>query len=131
MGSLDTNALIYWLNDSTPDKAGAVELLINGSDQLKVADAVFLELEYHLRKQIGMPREAIAQNMLLILDNPKLVSRQKLFNLVIEAYLRHPKLSFVDCYLAHFAKETGNSPLHTFDRKLYLQLPDLATKIVA
>ena len=46
-----------------------------------------------------------------------------LFIAVLPIYTAHPKLSFVDCYLAALAQRTGAAPLLTFDKKLASQLP--------
>lgn len=129
MGSLDTNSVIYLLTQDMPNENKAVRNLIERSGTLKVAIPVFFELEYYFRKVGGMSRQLISENLLYIIEHPNLVTRQKLIIATLKDYLEHPKLSFIDCYLANFARETGDSPLHTFDRKLYLQLPDLATKI--
>jgi predicted nucleic acid-binding protein len=48
---------------------------------------------------------------------------RELFKEVLPAYTSHPKLSFVDCYLAILAQRTEAAPLLTFDKKLANQLP--------
>lgn len=39
----------------------------------------------------------------------------------LDLFVSHPKLSFVDCYLAVIAETSGETPLWTLDKKLATQ----------
>ena len=41
----------------------------------------------------------------------------------LSLYVKHPKLSFVDCYLAVITELSQEKPLWTLDKKLATQVP--------
>lgn len=129
MASLDTNALLRWLLNDIPTQAKKVDTLINGHNELRASDVVIIELIYVLERVHKFPRELIAQNIIHLIEHPKIFIREKFFTTVLGTYMQFPKLSFVDCYAAYLAKEHGVHPLYTFDRKLASQLPQWVKQI--
>ena len=57
-----------------------------------------------------------------VIWNKAISCNHELFIEVLPIYSKHPKLSFVDCYLEVLARRTNNAPLLTFDKKLANQL---------
>lgn len=124
MASLDTNALLRWLLNDIPAQAEKVQATLENNNETRIPDVVLIELVYVLEKVYGLPRELVAQNVLHLIEHPKIYIRERFFTKVLGVYMRRPALSFVDCYAAYFAKENGMAPLYTFDKKLARQLPE-------
>ena len=61
-------------------------------------------------------RETIVDALKGFLKTPRVDYNEPLFDRVFELYLKHPKLSFNDCYLAAYAAERDRIPIWTFDK---------------
>lgn len=120
--SLDTNCLLRWLLWDLPDQAVAVDKALCGDRKYDVADAAVIEMVFVLEKVYSLPRTIIRDFVLVILSRREINSNKVLFNVVIEDYVKHPALSFMDCFLAGLAELSGAIPLLTFDKKLAHQL---------
>jgi len=59
---------------------------------------------------------------LTIFEKDNILCNRGLFIEILSTYTSHSKLSFVDCYLEVFARNTGAAPLLTFDKKMGNQL---------
>ena len=57
-----------------------------------------------------------------VIGNKAISCNRELFIEILPIYSKHPKLSFVDCYLEVLARRTNTAPLLTFDKKLANQL---------
>lgn len=101
--------------DIIPLREKAMRLLLSGAD-FYVDDVVILEMVYALTK-MQMPRDQIAENILLLLESPMFVWDKKFFEPIFEKYVTRPSLSFDDLVLAARVVEKGYEPLWTFDRK--------------
>lgn len=101
--------------DIIPLREKAMELLLSGAD-FYVDDVVVMEMVYVLTK-MRMPREQIAEDILLLLDGPMFVWDKEFFEPIFEEYLARPSLSFDDLVLAARVAAKNCAPLWTFDRK--------------
>jgi predicted nucleic-acid-binding protein len=118
IASIDTNALIYWLLDEFPEKTKRVEALIKKEGQLVVDDAVFYELIYFLEKVKKISRPLIRDSINTIFLDGAFFANEEIISEALDFYVEHPKLSFIDCYLAQKAKSLKEMTLFTFDNKL-------------
>ena len=122
MASLDTNCLLRWLLGDIPEQTALVTALVNSGESIAVADAALIETVFVLEKLKKINRETIERAVMAVIQKDAIVCNSELFIEVLPIYTRHPKLSFVDCYLEVLARRTETSPLLTFDKKLANQL---------
>ena len=122
MPSLDTNCLLRWLLDDVPEQTVLVTSLVNSGESFAVADVALIETVFVLEKIKKISRESIEKAITVIIENDSIICNRELFIEILPNYTKHPKLSFVDCYLEVFSRKTGNPPLLTFDQKLANQL---------
>jgi predicted nucleic-acid-binding protein len=122
MPSLDTNCLLRWLLGDVPEQTVAVSAFITSEKNIAIADAALIEVVFVLEKLKKISRESIEKALRALLENESIICNRELFIEVLPLYTRHPKLSFVDCFLVVLARQTGTAPLLTFDKKLANQL---------
>jgi len=122
MPSLDTNCLLRWLLGDIPEQKALVTALIDSGDSFSVADAALIETVFVLEKLKKISRETIEKALIAVIGNKAIFCNRELFIEVLSIYTKHPKLSFVDCYLEVLARRTDTAPLLTFDKKLANQL---------
>ncbi|MCL1992226.1 MAG: PIN domain-containing protein [Spirochaetes bacterium] len=122
MPSLDTNCLLRWLLDDVPEQTALLDSLFDSEESFAVADAALIETVFVFEKLKKISRESIKKAITAIIENDSIVCSRELFIEILPNYTKHPKLSFVDCYLEAFSRKTGNLPLLTFDQKLANQL---------
>ena len=124
MPSLDTNCLLRFVLGDDPDQTPIITKIINSEENLVVADAALIETVFVLEKVKKITRTTIEKAILVVFGEDNIVCNRNLFIEVLSIFTNHPKLSFVDCYLDVLARNTGNTPLFTFDRKMSNQLSD-------
>jgi uncharacterized protein len=117
-GSIDTNILLRLIIGDIPDQTLLVTELIDRSDLLEVADQVFVEAEYVLRKGYNLDRSQVAKLFSETLTHPKLSCSAQLLNKVLETYSGSTGISFADIYLAELSVIHNSNPLFTFDKEL-------------
>ena len=122
MPSLDTNCLLRWLLDDIPEQSVLVSSLINSEESFSVADVALIEVVFVLEKLKKISRETIEKAVMMIIEHDSIECNSELFIEILPVYTKYPKLSIVDCYLEALARETGATPLLTFDQKLANQL---------
>lgn len=116
--SLDTNILLRYIWNDTPEQRDAVSALINDKPQtLYVSDLVVAEVIFNLESS-GAKRDYIGTVLNKIFALPNIMVSDVLLAHGFPFYLRHPALSFVDCMTAAYAEVENKEPLWTFDRKL-------------
>jgi len=122
MPSLDANCLLRWLLGDIPEQKELVTSLIDSGENLTIVDAAFIETVFVLEKLKKISRETIEKAIMAVIGKKAIVCNRELFIEVLPIYTKHPKLSFVDCYLEVLARRTNTAPLLTFDKKLANQL---------
>lgn len=122
--SLDTSIMARLvLGDDEKAVRRISEYLAERPDRKFVIDDVaFSELIYVLEKLRHFSRKDIAAGVEPFLKDYPFVTNA-LLDKVLPFYVKHPKLSFNDCYLAFKAEEGKNVPLWTLDQKLAKQAP--------
>lgn len=120
-GSVDANILLRLLLNDVPDQHEMALLLLRDGNQLVVSDTAFIETIFVLGRAYGLTREQQSEAVLGLLHQPAIGGNKALFELAFDDYVKHPKLSFEDCYLVAAAHISGNAPLWTFDKKLASQ----------
>ena len=120
---IDTNILVRLIVNDEPKQVKRAKKLFSHKDKLCVfEDAAMMEVVYVLSgKLYQQKREQIASNIKDIMRIENLVCNKGLIEDSLNLYVSHPKLSFVDCYLAAITKTTQETPLWTFDHKLASQ----------
>jgi uncharacterized protein len=122
MPSLDSNCLLRWLLGDIPEQKELVTSFINSGENFAVADAALIETVFVLEKLKKISRETIEKAIMAVIGNKAISCSRELFIEILPMYTKHPKLSFVDCYLEVLARRTNTAPLLTFDKKLANQL---------
>lgn len=116
--SLDTNALLRLILNDIPEQRKKVIDLLNLPDiEYHVSDLVVAEIIFNLQT-FGYTRKFISEKVQKLLAQPNINYNMPLFAQVFPYYVKHPALSFVDCYAAFDAEQANAEPLYTFDRKL-------------
>lgn len=128
-GSLDTNILLrLLLNDVPKQHNAALELYNSCEGQFTVADTVIIEVVFVLCRAYDFTRQQGADAVNGLINLPKLNINTDLSEQSLTLFIKHPALSFEDCYLATYAKLNNAEPLWTFDKKLSKQVAN--TKLV-
>lgn len=122
---IDTNILVRLIANDEPKQVKRAKKLFSHKDRLYVfEDAAMMEVVYVLSgKLYQQKREQIASNIKDIMRIENLVCNKGLIEDSLDLYVSHPKLSFVDCYLAAATSLSNEKPLWTFDHKLASQCP--------
>ena len=117
--SLDTSILvrITTRDDEKLVKRISEYLCERPDKKFFVDDVAFSELVYVLERQKHISRDGIAKILNFFLNGYPFVTNM-LIDKVLPFYVKHPKLSFNDCYLAFKAEENNAVPLWTLDQKL-------------
>jgi uncharacterized protein len=109
MPSLDTNCLLRWLLGDIPEQKALVTALIDSGGDFSVADAALIETVFVLEKLKKISRETIEKAVMAVIGNKAIFCNRELFIEVLPIYTKHPKLSFVDCYLEVLARKTNTA----------------------
>lgn len=122
---IDANVLIRLITQDDPEAVKRAEELIADKSKIYVfEDAAMMEVVFVLTGDLyRYSREQTAESIraMMMIDN--IYFNKGLIEDALSLYVSHPKLSFVDCYLAAITTLTDETPLWTFDRKLTLQCP--------
>ena len=121
---LDTNAVLLFLTNDDPKRAGKVISLLNKEDCL-ITIEVIAEAVFNLEKKYQQTRQAIADDIKeLITLQENLVEEENVVRFGCNVFAS-TKLDFVDCLLDGYAKVNGNQ-VFTFDDDLKKKLEHLA-----
>ncbi|MDR0960029.1 MAG: PIN domain-containing protein [Propionibacteriaceae bacterium] len=121
--TIDTNILLRATLGDHPEMSPLAQKLIEESvDPLDVPDVVLIEYVHVLEHHYQFNRHQVADLLGDIAAHPNLSLRHDVVEAAVGHYLKHPKLSFVDCFIAEETRARGVEPLWTFDRKLVNQL---------
>ncbi len=121
-GSLDTNVLLRLVVNDVPEQHEASKALFRRTTgRLLVSDAALIEMVFALGRYYLLSRTQIREAVIGLMAQPKIHASGALFKDALALFVKHPKLSFEDCYLAVSAQATDALPLWTFDEKLAKQ----------
>ena len=118
---IDTNLLVRYLTDDEPQKAKAVDALLNsagkGEIKILIPSIVIAELVWVLESFYKMTADDITGLVEAILNTPGVDTQDKS---VIKASLklyRSKKIDLIDAWIIEFAKFKGPNRIYTFDKK--------------
>lgn len=121
--SLDTNLILRYLLNDVPAQTKKVRKLLSSENQnFYIYDLVLAEVIFNLQSQ-DYPRKIIVESLKTLFSLDNIHPESPFIETVLDFYLDHPALSFVDCYSASKAEFTKKEPLLTFDKKLAKQHP--------
>lgn len=123
MASADTNVLLRWALGDLPEQTEAATRLLEGSNDVHVADAALIEMGFVLEKVYGLSRDLVAGYIRAVMSLGQVNCNRMLFSKVLPAYEQHRQLSLMDCCLAAYAELTDATPLYTFDKQLAGKIP--------
>ncbi len=86
-------------------------------------DMAMMEVVFVLSKIYKYTREEVVTGISLISKFENICFNKGLIEDALNLYVSHPKLSFVDCYLAVATASSDEKPLWTLDHKLAAQCP--------
>lgn len=121
--SLDTNAILRIALNDVPKQAKKVNALLSDETQnFYVCDLVIAEVIFNLKNQ-ALSRSEISSFLKFFFSLPNVHPESSFVLDILDFYVEHPSLSFVDCYSAAFAEVNKKEPLLTFDKKLAKKHP--------
>ncbi|MBR2710764.1 PIN domain-containing protein [Candidatus Saccharibacteria bacterium] len=122
---IDTNIMVRLITRDDERLLKKARKLFSHEEKLYVfEDAAMMELVFVLSgAEYCYPRKKVAEKIKIVMQIPNLVCNKSIIEGALDIYAGHPKLSFVDCYLAVMADTTQETPLWTFDHKLAMQCP--------
>ncbi len=127
---IDTNLLIRYLINDDSRKAQIVDTLLKkagkGDIQILMPSIVISELVWVLESFYSMETAEIAEVVDSILNTPGLtVSDDSIVRSALKRY-RNRGVDLVDAWIAAFAQEKGASEIHTFDKRHFKGIDDVA-----
>ena len=118
---IDTNLLVRYLTDDEPQKAKAVDALLDsagkGEIKILIPSIVIAELVWVLESFYKMIADDITGLVEAILNTPGVDTQDKS---VIKASLklyRSKKIDLIDAWIIEFTKAKGAKRIYTFDKK--------------
>lgn len=118
---IDTNLLVRYLTDDEPQKARAVDTLLNaaakGEIKILIPSVVIAELVWVLESFYKMMPGDIAELVEAILNTPGVDTQDRS---VIKAVLKlydSKQIDLIDAWIIEFARAKGAKRIYTFDKK--------------
>ena len=130
---IDTNVLIRYLTNDEPQKAKAVESLLNkasdGELRILIPSIVIAELVWVLESYYRMKAEGIAELVEAILSTPGVeVTDKGIIASALKLY-RDNSIDLIDAWIISFVKERDIKTIYTFDKKHYREIEGVETKV--
>lgn len=121
---IDTNIIIRLIvGDSPKNYQKAIKLISKKQKMFVFEDMAMMEVVFVLSKIYKYTREEVVTGISLISKFENICFNKGLIEDALNLYVSHPKLSFVDCYLAVATALSDEKPLWTLDHKLAAQCP--------
>lgn len=122
---IDTNIMVRLIVRDDEKALKKVKKLLSNQEKIFVyEDAAMMELVYVLSTSVyHYSREIIVEKIKAVMKIPNLCFNKGVISDALDLYVTHPKLSFVDCYLAIMTAISDETPLWTLDHKLAVQCP--------
>jgi predicted nucleic-acid-binding protein len=118
---IDTNLLVRYLTDNEPQKAKAVDALLNsagkGEIKILIPSIVIAELVWVLESFYKMIADDITGLVEAILNTPGVDTQDKsVIKGALKLY-RSKKIDLIDAWIIEFTKAKGAKRIYTFDKK--------------
>ena len=122
---IDTNIIIRLITEDDAKQVKKAKKLIAQKQKTYVfEDAAMMEVVFVLSGPIyRYSRQETADSIKTLMLIPNIYFNKGLIEDALNLYVDHPKLSFVDCYLAAVTNISDEQPLWTLDHKLAAQCP--------
>lgn len=117
---LDTSYLVRYLTDDPPDLARRAADIIDSDRRLAVSAVVLAETAYVLTRVYQVPRQAVVDQLIALLQKENIVPLRLDKGIAIEALLLcHPsgRVSFADALIWAEARSGGPAAVYTFDER--------------
>lgn len=126
---IDTNLLVRYLTDDDPQKAKAVDTLLNrankGELKILIPSIVVAELVWVLESSYKMIADEIAKLVEAILNTPGIdVQDKRIIKAALSLY-RTKEIDLIDAWIIEFAKDKGAKKIYTFDKKHFRDVEEV------
>jgi predicted nucleic-acid-binding protein len=126
---IDTNLLVRYLTDDDPQKAKAVDTLLNraskGELKILIPSVVVAELVWVLESFYKLAAAEITELVESILNTPGVDIQDKwIIKAALKIY-RSKEIDLVDAWIIEFAKARGAKKIYTFDKKHFKDLREI------
>ena len=120
---IDTNIIIRLITRDDEKMTKKAEALVSKTNKTYIfEDAAMMEVVFVLSGVIyRRSREQVRDAIKTVMNFDNIFFNKSLIEEALDLYVAHPKLSFVDCYLAATTIISGETPLWTLDHKLATQ----------
>jgi len=118
---IDTNLLVRYLTDDEPQKAKAVDALLNraakGELKILIPPVIIAELVWVLESFYKMIPDEVAELVEAILNTPEIdIQEKSLIKSALKIY-RNKNIDLIDAWIIEFAKVRKAQRIYTFDKK--------------
>lgn len=122
---IDTNILIRLITRDDAEMTKRAEKLLSDKNKIFVfEDAAMMEVVFVLTGNLyRYSRREAAESIKTAIAIENIYCNKSIIKSALDLYVSHPKLSFVDCYLAIVTETSGETPLWTFDHKHISRCP--------
>ena len=123
MIAVDTNVLLRYLLEPIDThnpvwQTQAAQHLVDGADDVFVADVVIAELEWVLESVFACTRDEIAQLVRALVNNYRFAFEDwRAIQSALLDYQNYPRVDLSDCLIARRAESLGASTLYTFETR--------------
>lgn len=120
---IDTNIIIRLITRDNEKQLEKARKLFSHKEKLYIfEDSAMMEVIFVLSGKIYQySREKTAAKIKSIMQFSNLYCNKSIIEGALDIYVKYPKLSFTDCYLAVVTETSGETPLWTLDHKLATQ----------
>lgn len=130
---IDTNLLVRYLTGDDPRKAKSVDNLLSkaerGELKILVPSIVIAELVWVLESFYQMHSTEIAELIEAVLNTPGIeVTEKSIIASTLKLY-RTKNIDLIDAWIIEFAKDRGIKTIYTFDRKHFMDIGGIETRI--
>lgn len=129
---IDTNLLVRYLTDDEPQKAKAVDSLLNkatkGELRILIPSIVIAELVWVLESYYRMDASEIAELVEAILNTPGTEVTEKQIIISALKFYRGKNIDFIDAWIIEFAKENDIKTIYTFDKRHFKNIEGIEIK---
>ena len=118
---LDTNPILRHLLDDHPEHSALAGTLFraieSGSTRVQTTDTVVFEAAFTLERFYKVPRDTVRETLLALLELPAIMlPGKRRYRRVFDLWVKHPGLSFADCYHAAIVEQASLPGIITFDQ---------------
>lgn len=129
---IDTNLLVRYLTDDEPQKAKAVDSLLNkatkGELRILIPSIVIAELVWVLESYYRMDANEIAELVEAILNTPGAEVTEKQIIISALKFYRGKNIDFIDAWIIEFARENDIKTIYTFDKRHFKDIEGIEIK---